>query len=1763
MLRRSILTTLILVLILAPAATAGDPLSPGGLDDTAVQGRPDELVPPVPVSGRVTTPFTVRIAFDADLSRDRVVSDPDSYGVTGPYVVATVFRTGPREVLLLLWPAHDGIPVASTGEEDLRVSLQNLLYGTAGPEDAGLLQYLLENGLPPATAPVGSVMVLGPITADNGAALTPPLTVPPAPLHLQTGCVADALVDGGQTDPVFVQICESGIGFQQWDLDASESTPETGGTILTWDWAQIVVPCLNPLDTDPPGAPDCIFEQGIILPDPVEDITDPDAITFPLDTGLPLPYLLQVQIADDLGCTDDALLTLLVLPLPTVDDDPPLVDDGNGDGNGILCNLETLTFSANVTDGSTLPTDNLEWWWDFDLATDSDGDTIPDNDRDQEGATPSGLLSVDDVYAVHGSYTARLTIRDADSGILVVSQDCDDSAEVTVDLAEAPAAAAGFAGPAPTCEGDSGAGTEIFLDGSGTDPGGGLPSFRWTTTDGAFRNSGTQESLLEDPILDLAAGVLAADLTLEVSGTNGCAATDVLSVSLDPAPEADAKASGDPLDENRYEVCESGGGDVTIPLDGLATDPDGGQPTILWQTSAGTFQDTGTNLSSLEDPVLVLPAGTLSADLDLTVTSSVGGCVSTDTATATVLAAALAEAGGPHETCGPDDVPVTVDLDASGTVPFDPATQTYLWEVVSGTATLSGATTATPRLILPPGTGAQTVTVRLTVTDANGCSSADTTDVDVFAAPVADAGPTYGACEGESILMDGTAAASSGGAIQVEWTTTVTGAGFIPAPNIEDPELSIPTGAPDGTVTLEVREQVSANMTCTASSTAGVWVGLYPEVDAGGPYRFCGGGTFPLDGVATGSGRGNLSVLWTSDPPGAIFSPSATVAGASLKVPPGTEPQSGILTLTASERRGGSQLICSVDDTATLTLLGSPMVVVDGEDSLCPGATFHGSATVTGGSPPYGILWNFGDGTTATGVDVSHVYPNDAVYLVTATATDAEGCAGMGSLVVDVYNPRIAFTHDAPQCARAPIRFDGIVRKAEPPVTAHWDFGDGTTSVEMNPVHAYAVGGTYTVRFSVRDARGCLSKVEQEVQVIFAPTGEIVHDGPACAGDPILLGVVPQGYHPVLWDFDDGTTGSGNPISHTWDTPGDYFVRSSFTDAFGCTGTAGTILPILDVVLEPSLSGIEDTFHGNGNGYADRGELVNLRVSVRNEGTDTAPGVQVRILGLLGPAQIIQDVDGAGNLLPGQAGVAFPSVLINQTASCDAVVTVLLEASTSYGHCASMVEATFRIGAPVPWAPDSNREVTTESVGSRMPSLVRGEGLWEIAWSDERARQLGAGEEIITQRLTDEGLLFGLPEQTSQTPGESQDASLAWNGKRRTYGVAWTDDASGGNDVWFRNLDFRGIPAGPTVNLTPQGGGSQWGVLLAADDGFLLVWEDWRSTAPHVMIRRFNISGAPVGTAHDVTGRGEHRRPAAALGPDGTVAIAWEYGPEVAFRLFDAVTGAPRSSIQRPARSNAKAPAVVWAGDHYAMAWRDEHQKKAPTIYAVGFDTGGLRIRVPVEVAGSLGATGTPALGSDGEGNVLIAWTAAGRVSAAGLGSAGVLGSGIQLSETGNAASDPVVAWAADIGVYMVGWAEQRFWSTEIFVRRVFPERERLCDSLVPPPMPMRTGTSGLRLRKTAGGEILASWDDGGEDSSYRLYQGRLDVLGLLGYLHQADVCSQVPEVSTGEPGRPGSFHYLVSTIDALGREGPLGFADLDGDGRGDHPRPPGFAACP
>jgi gliding motility-associated-like protein len=157
-------------------------------------------------------------------------------------------------------------------------------------------------------------------------------------------------------------------------------------------------------------------------------------------------------------------------------------------------------------------------------------------------------------------------------------------------------------------------------------------------------------------------------------------------------------------------------------------------------------------------------------------------------------------------------------------------------------------------------------------------------------------------------------------------------------------------------------------------------------------------------------------------------------------------------------------------------------------------------------NPSY--LWDFGDGTTSTETNPSHIYEDPGIYDVTLTVTNETGCTNTLTIngIVEVYEVPVAdFTAD-PEAAtidNPTIRFNEEI--SIPFKIINWDFGDGgTNDGDPNPSHTYGAPGIYMVVMYTETEHGCWDRDTLEIGIVedikifvpnaFSPNGDGLND---------------------------------------------------------------------------------------------------------------------------------------------------------------------------------------------------------------------------------------------------------------------------------------------------------------------------------------------------------------------------------------------------------------------------------------------------------------------------------------------------------------------------------------------------------------------------------------------------------------------------------------------------------------------------------------------
>jgi len=127
------------------------------------------------------------------------------------------------------------------------------------------------------------------------------------------------------------------------------------------------------------------------------------------------------------------------------------------------------------------------------------------------------------------------------------------------------------------------------------------------------------------------------------------------------------------------------------------------------------------------------------------------------------------------------------------------------------------------------------------------------------------------------------------------------------------------------------------------------------------------------------------------------------------------------------------------------------------------------------------------------------------------------------------------------------------------PITSWlWDFGDGGTSTEQNPMHEYDLADTYVPSLLATNIRGgTVIGVGPEITVL--PITEVGYSADVTNGAaPLTVSFSSSGDDTMgntiatwFWDFGDGFTGTGENPSHIYNTPGDYTVTLLATNTLG------------------------------------------------------------------------------------------------------------------------------------------------------------------------------------------------------------------------------------------------------------------------------------------------------------------------------------------------------------------------------------------------------------------------------------------------------------------------------------------------------------------------------------------------------------------------------------------------------------------------------------
>lgn len=219
--------------------------------------------------------------------------------------------------------------------------------------------------------------------------------------------------------------------------------------------------------------------------------------------------------------------------------------------------------------------------------------------------------------------------------------------------------------------------------------------------------------------------------------------------------------------------------------------------------------------------------------------------------------------------------------------------------------------------------------------------------------------------------------------------------------------------------------------------------------------------------------------------------------------------------------------------------------------------------------------WDFGTaGATSTEQNPRFVYkvPEPNGYTITLTVTNDKGCSNLKTepnfiKVIKGVVPK--FTNTQQTVCKPPVNITFTNTSTGPDTLNYfWDFGDGQTSTEKNPINYYNSVGSFPVTLVVQSSYGCTDTLRKLNAVT---TTQIITDFDVPA---VCLNTEVQFFDSSsefsisnLWKFSDGTSDPSASPYKTFTTPGTYTV-TLINNYASCTDS---VTKTVDVAANPAI----------------------------------------------------------------------------------------------------------------------------------------------------------------------------------------------------------------------------------------------------------------------------------------------------------------------------------------------------------------------------------------------------------------------------------------------------------------------------------------------------------------------------------------------------------------------------------------------------------------
>ncbi|HKL09021.1 MAG TPA: PKD domain-containing protein [Bacteroidales bacterium] len=637
------------------------------------------------------------------------------------------------------------------------------------------------------------------------------------------------------------------------------------------------------------------------------------------------------------------------------------------------------------------------------------------------------------------------------------------------------------------------------------------------------------------------------DVNLEVTSTNGCTNDTTGNIEVYPYTNAD-------FDIDLSEGCSP----LTV---NISNNSSGTEFYWFWDDDNLNLGSADSTITSSFSKTYHNTSGTSRTDSLTLIVGNGHGCYDTLKRGITIHSSIIADFSYvQNNACNPSDVVFTNTSTGGGTY-------TMNWNFGDGS---SLTTTSSPvnKTFTNNTTNDKTFTVVMTAESEKGCTDSHTDNVTVYSKVIAD----YSIEENQGCPS---------------FTTTIQNTSIGNASNtyqwLVDGVPEGPTNKDDFTHTYEnsdtslrpyqVRLVAENEHGCTSEYIDTVTVFEYVEASYSMNYD---AGCNPLAIQFTDLSVVPSSTKYTWDfGDGAttgIENPSHTFYNSSR-----TSERTYTVDLTVQ-----SPNYCTDDTSAVVTVYHQPLAkfFIDNTSSCPPLESYMEKESV--GDDLF--EWRFGDGTTnTTDVTTTHIYPNTLIdtvqnYTLELWVGTTEGCKDSTSLELSVYPDVIAdFTYDESGCS--PFVSSFINESTSPARYFYWNFDDGNTSNQENPVHRFVntwnVDRTYNVLLKASSEYNCWDTITKQVTAYAQPivsfdASPVVQKFPE--NRVILDNFTNDGPFDYLWEFGDLDVTTSTDVEPNYFDYGHWGEKDITLTVTSQTSTCNDTLTRTVTILPPDVN---------------------------------------------------------------------------------------------------------------------------------------------------------------------------------------------------------------------------------------------------------------------------------------------------------------------------------------------------------------------------------------------------------------------------------------------------------------------------------------------------------------------------------------------------------------------------------------------------------------